>query len=110
MIIKSEEYTELYHQYFAEFISQYFDSGYFAEMIDDVKEMISPYVESDPTKFCTYEEFETGIDTLKEFCLLRAESVKAQLDGTIASTSGEQDQETLIDASNLTISAMGSMG
>lgn len=109
-IFKSEEYTELYHQYFAEFISQYFDSGYFAEMIDDVKEMISPYVESDPTKFCTYEEFETGIDTLKEFCLLRAESVKAQLDGTIASTSGEQDQETLIDASNLTISAMGSMG
>lgn len=109
-IFENEEYTEAYHQYFAEFISQYFDSGYFAEMIDDVKEMISPYVESDPTKFCTYEEFEKGIDTLKEFCLLRAESVNAQLDGTIASTSDNQEDETLIDASTLSISDMGSMG
>ncbi len=109
-IFKSEEYTEFYHQYFAEFISRYFDSGYFAEMIDDVKTIISPYVESDPTKFCTYEEFEKGIDTLKEFCLLRAESVNAQLSGTIASTSDNQDKETFIDASNLSVSDMGSMG
>lgn len=109
-IFESEEYTEIYHQYFAEFISQYFDSGYFAEMMDDVKAMISPYVESDPTKFCTYEEFEQGIDTLKEFCLLRAESVNAQMSGIIASTSDDQDKETFIDASNLSISDMGSMG
>ena len=109
-IFESEEYTALYHQYFAEFISQYFDSGYFAEMIDDVKTMISPYVESDPTKFCTYEEFEKGIDTLKEFCLLRAESVNAQLNGTIASTSDNQDKDTFIDASALSVSDMGSMG
>lgn len=109
-IFENEEYTEIYHQYFAEFISQYFDSGYFAEMIDDVKAMISPYVESDPTKFCTYEEFEQGIDTLKEFCLLRAESVNAQMSGIIASTSDDQDKETFMDASNLSISDMGSMG
>ncbi len=108
-IFENEEYTEAYHQYFAEFISQYFDSGYFAEMIDGVKEMISPYVESDPTKFCTYEEFEKGIDTLKEFCLLRAESVNAQIDGTISSI-GSQDGENLIDASDLSVSDMGGMG
>lgn len=108
-IFESEEYTELYHQYFAEFISQYFDSGYFTEMMDDIQAMISPYIEKDPTKFCTYEEFEKGIDTLKAFCLLRAESINAQLDGTIASTSEEQDKETLIDASALVISDMGSM-
>ncbi len=109
-IFESEEYTEFYHQYFAEFISRYFDSGYFAEMTDDVKTIISPYVESDPTKFCTYEEFEKGIDTLKEFCLLRAESVNAQLSGMIASASDNQDKETFIDASNLSVSDMGSMG
>lgn len=109
-IFESEEYTEVYHQYFAGFISRYFDSGYFAEMIDDVKTIISPYVESDPTKFCTYEEFEKGINTLKEFCLLRAESVNAQLSGMIASASDNQDKETFIDASNLSVSDMGSMG
>ncbi len=55
-ILASEEYTEQYHQYFAEFISQYFDSGYFESMIGYVGDMISPYVQKDPTKFCTYEE------------------------------------------------------
>lgn len=54
-IFGSEEYTELYHQYFAEFITEYFDSGYFTDMISSVEEMIAPYVEKDPTKFCTYE-------------------------------------------------------
>ena len=110
-IFASEEYTQLYHEYFAEFIASYFDSGYFAQMIDSVQELIAPYVEQDPTKFCTYEEFETGVATLKEFCLLRAESINGQLAGTIPSTSDDQSQDssTLIDASELNISAMGTM-
>lgn len=111
-IFSNEEYTELYHEYFQEFITEYFDSGYFEETIDTVTEMIAPYVEKDPTKFCTYEEFENGAATLKEFCLLRSESISAQLDGTIPSTSDGQsaDNTALIDASSITISDMGSMG
>lgn len=110
-IFDNDEYTELYHNYFSEFITEYFESGYFTEMIDSVREMISPYVEKDVTKFCTYEEFETGISTLKEFCLLRAESVKGQLDGTIASDSDGQSQDStsLIDAYGINISDMGTM-
>ncbi len=79
-------------------------------MMDSVKAMIAPYVQQDPTKICTYEEFETGIDTLKAFCLLRAESISAQLSGAIGSTSDTQDEATLIDAGSLQISDMGSMG
>lgn len=109
-IFADEEYTALYHQYFAEFIAEYFDSGYFSDMMDSVKAMIAPYVQQDPTTFCTYEEFETGIDTLKAFCLLRAESISAQLSGAIGSTSDTQDEATLIDAGSLQISDMGSMG
>ncbi len=108
-IFASEEYTELYHQYFSEFLSTYFDSGEFEEMIDNVSSMIAPYVEKDPTKFCAYEEFETGVSTLKEFCLLRAQSISGQLNGTIGSTSDTQDSSTLIDASGLQISDMGSI-
>lgn len=110
-IFENEEYTELYHQYFAEFIAQNFDNGYFTDMIDTVSAMIAPYVESDPTKFCTYEEFENGVSALREFCLLRAESVSGQLDGTIPSTSEGQteDSSPLIDASELNVSDMGSM-
>lgn len=109
-IFADEEYTSLYHQYFAEFIAEYFDSGYFSDMMDSVKAMIAPYVQQDPTKFCTYEDFETGIDTLKSFCLLRAESISAQLSGAIGSTSDTQDEATLIDAGSLQVSDMGSMG
>ena len=67
-------------------------------------------MEKDPTKFCTYEEFEKGVATLKEFCLLRAESISGQLDGTIGATSDTQESDTLIDAGALQINDMGSMG
>lgn len=111
-IFEDEEYTQMYHQYFAEFISEYFDSGYFSEMIDSLEAMIAPYVEKDPTKFCTYNEFKEGVSTLKEFCLLRAESVSGQLDGSIPATSDGQieNASTLIDGDGLSLSAMGSMG
>lgn len=109
-IFQNEEYTELYHKYFAELISTVFDSGAFAQEFDSVVQMISPYVESDPTKFCTYEEFETGAQTLREFCLKRAESISGQLDGSIGSTSDTQKSSTLIDAGSLKISDMGTMG
>lgn len=108
-IFENDEYTELYHQYFAEFITEYFDSGYFSEMIDNVNTMISPYVEKDPTKFCTYEEFKAGIATLKQFCLLRAESISGQLNGEIGSTTESQQSDSLIDADEIEIKDMGSM-
>lgn len=108
-IFANEEYTELYHRYFSEFISEWFESGNFKNMIDSVSSMISPYVEKDSTKFCTYEEFETGISTLKKFCLLRAESIECQLNGHIGSTSDTQKGSQLIDAGDLQISDMGTM-
>lgn len=111
-IFDSEEYTELYHQYYREFIDSYFTSGAFEEEFDRVVALISPYVEKDPTAFCTYEQFQTGAETLREFCLLRAQSVLGQLDGSIPSTSEGQaaDSSALVDASHLSLSDMGSMG
>lgn len=110
-IFADEEYTEQYHQFFAEFIEQYFTNGEFERMIDAVSEMIAPYVEKDPTKFCTYEEFETGVSVLRTFCQLRGESVAGQLAGTIPSTSQDQAEvgAPLVDASGLDLSDMGSM-
>ncbi len=108
-IFASEEYTALYHRYFSEFISEWFDGGKFENMIESVSAMITPYVEQDPTKFCTFEEFETGVSTLGEFCRLRAGSIEGQLNGIIGSTSDTQQSSERIDAGNLQISDMGSM-
>lgn len=108
-IFANEEYTELYHRYFSEFISAWFENGRFENTIDSVSAMISPYVRKDPTKFCTYEEFETGVSTLKEFCLLRAQSIEGQLNGSIGLTSDTQQNSEMVDAGDLQISDMGSM-
>ncbi len=99
-ITASEEYTAQYHTAYQTFMTTAFDSGWFAGEIDRVTAMIAPYVQNDPTAFCTYEEFQTGAETLKQFCLKRAQSVTHQLSG----------EETLVDASELTLSDMGTMG
>ena len=110
-IFANEEYTELYHQYFAEFIEKYYTNGELLELVNYTAELIAPYVEKDPTKFCTYEEFETGVEAMRKFCELRLESVAGQLDGTIPSTSAGQsaDSSNLVDASGLSISDLGTM-
>ena len=95
-IFSNEEYTELYHQYFREF-----QNTVDAEtIIAQAREVIAPYVEKDPTKFCTYEEFEKGVQSLTAFCYLRSQSVALQLAGKKAD----------VDGSLLNLSDMGTMG
>ena len=110
-IFSSDEYTEKYHEYFSDFINEFFDSGYFENMIDETVKLISPYVEKDPTKFCTYDEFQKGVETLKSFCILRSESIKKQISGEIPSTSEAQqkDSSSFISGDGINISDMGSM-
>ncbi len=107
-IFSSQEYEELYHQLFAKFL----ENTDFLGLIDTTYELIAPYVEKDPSKFYSYEEFETGVSVLKEFCLLRKESVGGQLAGIIPSDKDGQsaDNSSLVDASHITLSDMGSMG
>ena len=107
-IFSSEEYTQLYHQYFAEFL----ETTDFVAIIDETAKLIAPYVERDPSKFYTTVEFEAGVAAIREFCLLREESVLGQLNGTIPATDAGQsaDSSVLVDASHITLSDMGSMG
>ena len=107
-IFDNEEYTEQYHQLFNKFL----DSIDFEKLISDTAELIDEYVEKDPTKFCTYEEFKKGVEAISKFCQLREESVNGQLNGSIPSNSSDQsaNSSSLIDTSDLNISDMGSMG
>ena len=106
-IFSNEAYTRQYHKLYAEFLNTV-DA---AQIINDAYALIADYVEKDPTKFCTYAEFETGVQTLLSFCALRQESVQGQLTGTIPSTSEGQNaqQDTLVNADNLNLSDMGTM-
>lgn len=68
-------------------------------MIEDTSEMIRPYVEKDPTKFCTVDDFEKGVSALSGFVTLRAEAVSRQLSG----------DNTSVDTADLNLSDMGTM-
>lgn len=111
-LLNNDTYMSRYHEIFDEFLSNYFESGKFEDEYNYVFNMIDEYVKKDPTKFCTYDEFLKGSETLKNFCLLRCESIRGQIDGTIPSTSDGQsaDSSSLIDASMISINDMGNMG
>ena len=108
-LMKNNDYYAQYHSYFDELISEYFESGYFEELVEETEKMISPYVKKDPTAFCCYEDYELAVDTITLFCLLRAESVRGQLEGRIASTIKGQleSRENFIDASSVWLPNMG---
>lgn len=109
-LLSNETYLEKYHTLFSQFISEYFDSGEFEQEMDRIIALISPYVEKDPSAFCTYEAFLTASQNLKEFCLLRTQSVKGQLDGSIPSTSEGQsaDSSSFVDGSSIDFTSLGS--
>lgn len=99
-IFSDEKYTEEYHQLFISFVNKWFSDGQLEKMIDETADMIRSYVEKDPTKFCTSEEFEKGVTAISTFVSLRGEAVKKQLAG---------DKST-VDAGSLNSNDMGSMG
>lgn len=100
-IFESEEYTQLYHQYFSEFLS----SVDIEEIIDNTYNLIKDYVAKDPTAFYSYEEFELGVETIRQFCTLRSESISLQLENKETTSDMKY-----VDASNIALSDMGSMG
>ena len=109
-IVSNENYLETYHSIFDSLISGYFESGKFESEIDSLYEMLYPYVEKDPSAFYSADEFTTAYKTMKEFCLLRAESIRLQLNGNLSTKSDEQDSSNQVDASGINIRSMGSQG
>ena len=94
-VFQNEDYTALYHRYFASFLAEVDAQA----LIDEAAALIAPYVAADATAFYRYEEHLAGVETLRQFCALRAESVSQQLRG----------EEATVDASALDLTAMGTM-
>ena len=98
-IFDNEEYLEKYHEMYEVFLSEYIESGWLENEISRVATMIRSYVEEDLNSFYSVDEFDTAIATLKDYCSLRGQSIRGQLDGT----------DTTVDGSALDVSSMGSM-
>ena len=99
-IVSNEEYREMYHEYFKEFLK----SVDIEKIIDDVYFLFKSYVEKDPTAFFSLDEFDKGVSTLKDFCSLRLESITLQLEN------GETERNMVyVDASGINLANMGFM-
>lgn len=105
-ITSDEKYVEQYHGVYSQLL-KYFESGDFGAEADRIYNMILPYVEKDTSAFYNAEQFKTAYETLKDFCSLRAESIRKQLDGTLSTKTTEQKDSEKVDASSVTISDMG---
>lgn len=108
-LMLQKQYFQRYHKYFSDFLEFYFENGYFEKKTSMITDMIAPYVKKDLTAYCSYEDYLTGVQTFQEFCKLRAESVRKQLNGTIPSTikGQQQDDSGFVDASAVWIPDMG---
>lgn len=109
MVMKNNDYYRQYHTYFDQLLRTCFENGWFSQMIAQTSEMIAPYVQKDPTAFCSYEDHLLGVRTIEAFCLLRAQSARGQLDGTIPSTIAAQsvDDSAFIEPVGVWLPDMG---
>lgn len=108
-LLENEEYLAKYHEYLNMLVEEYVNNGRFDEVYNRIRSQIDSLVETDPTAFYTYDEYLTASDMLYQTVILRAESIKGQLDGSIPSTDDGQrkDSSALVDASAIDIDAMG---
>jgi len=108
-VLENEEYKARYHEYYEKLVNEYLYGGGFEETYNRIRTQIDELVKTDPNSMYTYEEYTKGIEVLYETIMLRTESIKGQLDGTIPSTSeGQQtDSSALVDASWLNLSDLG---
>lgn len=110
-LLENETYLSRYHEYLRKLAQEYVLGGRFQEVYQRIRSQIDMLVETDPTALYSYEEYEAGAEMLYQTVLLRAESVRGQVDGTIPATDEEQqaDAADLVDASEIDLSVMGAM-
>lgn len=109
-LLENETYHSQYYDYLQKLVSEYINGGGFDTFYERVRSQIDELVETDPTAFYSYDEYETAAETLYQVVKLRGQSIQGQLDGTIPSTEeAQRDSDALIDASDLDVSVMGTM-
>ena len=91
MIYKNSDYMSVYHDSLKDVIS---DNSLYIDEINKIYRLIKRYVKKDASSFYTFGEFKAAVSAFKKIINYRSESVKGQLNGSIPSTSKEQESES----------------
>lgn len=92
-ILQNNNFLDEYHHLYSKFLNDYFESGYFEKKYNYIIDLIDKYIKED-NGFYTYEEYKLASQELKNYILLRVESVEKQLNGEIPSTIKEQQNNS----------------
>lgn len=94
-LLANKEYRAKYEGYLEELASNYLTEDYVQSITKKLAVLLTTYVEADPTKFSTTEQFLEAVEgenSLPEFAKKRSESILKQLSGELvveASTSSQ---------------------
>ncbi len=105
-IVSDETYLKEYHDDLKE-LMDVIDSGEYEKEAGRVYDLILPYIEKDTKSVFRPERFQKANETLIRISELRAESIRRQLNGQLATRSENQNEEDKVDASEVTIRALG---
>lgn len=108
-LMKHQAYFLRYHQGLDRLLSGYWESGRGEALLRQTQAMIAPYVKADPTAFCSYQDHQLAVDTLLEVCLLRAGSIRGQLEGEYPITLALWEEQGImgVDAGHVDLRALG---
>lgn len=108
-VLENEEYKAKYHEYYNKLIEEYYYGGEFEKTYQRIRSQTDELVKNDPNAMYVFDEYVKAAQLLEKVLLLRAQSVKGQLEGTIGASGEQQRANTsaLIDASEISLSDMG---
>ena len=89
LIVNNPDYLEKYHQAMQRILDNYLLNGECIKKITTTAELIRADVYSDPTRFYSSDEFEDGVEILRDYILARSDSAQKQLWGLLPRTREE---------------------
>lgn len=105
-LLSNDEYRDKYEGYLEELATTYLTEEYVQSITKKLAVLLTTYVEADPTKFSTTEQFLEAVEgenSLPEFAKQRSESILKQLSGELvveASTSSQGNMGMPIPSEN----------
>ncbi len=102
-LLSNEKYRAQYEGYLKELTTNYLTEDYVQAMTKKLAVLLTTYVEADPTKFSTTEQFLEAVEgenSLPEFAKQRSESILKQLSGELVVEASTTSQGNMMPIPN----------
>lgn len=101
--LTNKEYRAQYESYLEELATTYLTEDYVQSITKKLAVLLTTYVEADPTKFSTTEQFLEAVEgdnSLPEFAKQRSESILKQLSGELVVEASTTSQDNMMPVPN----------